>query len=240
MAEAPSTARDAAILADQVAYYRARAAEYDEWWFRKGRYDRGEALNALWRTDCDAAESAVERMLEERRPKNVLELACGTGNFTRHLAPATARLVAIDASPEVLGINRVRTAASNVEYVEADVFDWRSPERFDLVFFSFWLSHVPTERFAMFWAQVREQLAPGGSAYLVDSAFDQTSSAKDHVLSDSGIAMRRLNDGREFQIVKVFYDPQELNARLARLGWHATIAPTARYFIHGPASPAAA
>src|SRR5215467_9710400 len=102
MAEAPSTARDVAILADQVAYYRARAGEYDEWWFRQGRYDRGEALNALWRADCETAESAVDRMLQEHRPKNVLEFACGTGNFTGHLAPATARVVAIDASPEVL------------------------------------------------------------------------------------------------------------------------------------------
>ena len=29
------------VLSDQIAYYRARAGEYDEWWFRTGRYDRG-------------------------------------------------------------------------------------------------------------------------------------------------------------------------------------------------------
>ena len=29
------------ILQDQIEYYRARAGEYDEWWFRTGRYDRG-------------------------------------------------------------------------------------------------------------------------------------------------------------------------------------------------------
>jgi len=34
-----------------------------------------------------------------------------------------------------------------------------------------------------------------------------------------------------------FHEPGELNERLARLGWKAGIARTARYFIHGPARP---
>jgi len=32
-------------LKEQLEYYRARAAEYDQWWLRQGRYDRGAALN---------------------------------------------------------------------------------------------------------------------------------------------------------------------------------------------------
>lgn len=228
---------DAALLADQVAYYRARAGEYDEWWARTGRYDRGAELNSAWRADGAAVENALAAFLRERRPRRVLELACGTGLFTRHLAPAAARVVAVDAAPEVIAINRMRTAAPQVEYVAADIFAWRSDERFDLVFFSFWLSHVPPARFDTFWAQVRGLLAPGGVAFVIDSAFDPTSTAKDHVLVDSGVVTRKLNDGREFRVVKVFHEPGELNVRLARLGWEAAIARTARYFIHGPARP---
>ncbi|MCH8183822.1 MAG: hypothetical protein IID55_11620 [Proteobacteria bacterium] len=41
-------------LAQQIDYYRARAAEYDQWWHREGRYDRGEADNA--RPDHDAVD----------------------------------------------------------------------------------------------------------------------------------------------------------------------------------------
>lgn len=33
------------ILEEQIEYYRARAAEYDDWWFRRGRYDRGADAN---------------------------------------------------------------------------------------------------------------------------------------------------------------------------------------------------
>ncbi len=49
-----ATMTSADILGDQIAYYRARAGEYDEWWFRTGRYDRGEAFNAQWHAETAA------------------------------------------------------------------------------------------------------------------------------------------------------------------------------------------
>ena len=230
------------ILHEQIDYYSARAAEYDEWWFRTGRYDRGPELNARWRADAAAAEHALASWLDATRPASVLELACGTGVFTRHIAPRVARLTAIDASPEVLAINRSRVAAPNVEYVQADLFAWRPPERYQAVFFSFWLSHVPEVRFDAFWRTVSGALAPGAAAYLIDSAFDPTSGAKDHVLpgKDAGIVTRKLNDGREFRIVKVFYTPEALVARLAAAGFASDIRQTAQYFIYGWARPSPA
>jgi len=232
---------DAALLAEQVAYYRARAGEYDEWWLRTGRYDRGAALNAQWLAETDAVEAALDAFLRERTPQRVLEFACGTGLFTRRLAALAPRIVAVDASPEVIAINRARCAGllAEIEYVDGDIFDFRPTERFDLVFFSFWLSHVPDTCFARFWQQVRDCLAPGGAAYLIDSARDQTSTARDHVLpgTDASVMTRRLNDGREFRIVKLFHRPDELSSRLAALGHAAAIAQTPRYFIHGSASP---
>jgi demethylmenaquinone methyltransferase/2-methoxy-6-polyprenyl-1,4-benzoquinol methylase len=141
----------------------------------------------------------------------------------------------------VIAINRRRVAADNVDYVEADLFSWRPERRYDAVFFSFWLSHVPPERFAAFWDTVAEALAPGGEAYLIDSVFDTTSTAKDHVLParDAGVVTRKLNDGREFRIVKLFYRPDDLAAKLAALGWPAAIGQTQNYFIHGHAARAA-
>jgi ubiquinone/menaquinone biosynthesis C-methylase UbiE len=71
----------------------------------------------------------------------VLELAGGTGWWTARLASTAAQLTVIDASPEVLAINRQRVA-TDVTYVVADVFEWRPDRAYDVVFFSFWLSHV--------------------------------------------------------------------------------------------------
>ena len=52
-------------------------------------------------------------------------------------------MTAVDASPEAIAINRARVGRANVDYVEADLFAWTPPARYDLVFMSFWLSHVP-------------------------------------------------------------------------------------------------
>jgi 2-polyprenyl-3-methyl-5-hydroxy-6-metoxy-1,4-benzoquinol methylase len=223
------------VLADQIAYYRARAGEYDEWWFRAGRYDRGADFNAQWHAETAAVEAALASWLAARRPAVVLELACGTGLFTRLIAPRVARLTAIDASTEVIEINRARVGADNVDYVQADLFAWRPAQRYDAIFFSFWLSHVPDQRFAAFWELVASALALGGAAYLIDSAFDPTSTAKDHVLPgrEAGIVTRKLNDGREFRIVKVFYEAAALAAKLGPLGWKSKLAQTPRYFIYG-------
>src|SRR5260370_23401473 len=142
------------IMQDQVDYYRARAAEYDEWWFRGGRYDRGADLNARWHADTAAVDAALVDWLGKHRPRNVLELACGTGLFTRHLAPRTDHVTALDASSEVLAINRARVGGDNVEYIEADLFSWQPQRPYDAVFFSFWLSHVPPDRLGPFSAIV--------------------------------------------------------------------------------------
>ena len=80
----------------------------------------------------------------------MLELAAGTGIWTRKLVELADRVVAVDANAETLALN-----TSEAELVRADVFEWEPAERFDLVFFSFWLSHVPEERFDEFWSLVR-------------------------------------------------------------------------------------
>ena len=95
-------------LREQIDYYRARAGEYDEWFMRQGRYDRGAAHRAAWFDEVAAVERALGEEIEGRQ---ILELACGTGLWTRHLAAAGRRVLAIDASPEVVAINRLRVAA---------------------------------------------------------------------------------------------------------------------------------
>ena len=41
------------ILQQQIAYYRARANEYDQWFYRQFRYARGEELNQRWFKEVD-------------------------------------------------------------------------------------------------------------------------------------------------------------------------------------------
>ena len=147
------------LLGQQVAYYRARASEYDDWWFRRGRYDRGPRANARWLRDIAAVEQAVA---EFAPCGDVVELAAGTGNWTRWLSPVSRSVLAVDASEEVLAVNRAQTRAGNVSYLQADLFGWQPERSFDEAFFGFWLSHVPPTRFDRFWELIRACLQPGG------------------------------------------------------------------------------
>lgn len=229
---------DPGLLGEQLDYYRARAPEYDKWWLRQDRYDRGPEANARWFAEVTQLERALARF----DPRgDVLELACGTGLWTRRLIDYDTRVTAVDASPEVLAINRARVGDRSVRYVQADLFEWTpEPAAYDVCVFAFWLSHVPDDRFAAFWDRLGRALRPGGRAFFIDSARTQESTAADHRLPDPGDSTmtRRLDDGREFRIVKRFYDPETLSAQLAELGWDSRIQSTGEFFIHGVAHPA--
>jgi SAM-dependent methyltransferase len=228
---------DETVLTEQLDYYRARAREYDKWWMREGRFDRGPEANTRWFAETTELERVLERF--DARG-DVLELACGTGLWTRHLVRYADAVTAVDAAPEVLAINRARVDDGRVRYVEADLFTWSPAERYDACVFAFWLSHVPQARFAEFWAMVAGCLKPGGRVLFIDSARTERSTAADHVLPEDGgddTMTRRLDDGREFQIIKRFYDPPELERALAELGWSAAVSATAEFFIYGTAEP---
>jgi len=135
--------------------------------------------------------------------------------------------------------NRRRVGGTDVDYVEADVFAWRATRTCDVVFFSFWLSHVTRARFRSFWRLVRECLSPGGRAFFIDNRTDPTPGmAKDPYVVEyrPDLHVRRLEDGSEYRVVKVMYEPDELRSLLRAEGWDAETSGT-RWFIFGFARP---
>ena len=211
-------------VAEQKRYYAERAPEYDDWWYRRGRYELQPAGLERWRADAAEAEWSLEALAPLGR---VLELAAGTGIWTRKLVRLADRVVAVDANTETLALN-----TSEAELVQADVFGLSSDERFDLVFFSFWLSHVPEDRFDEFWALVRASLAPGGRVFLVDSgAGDSAHTGTDRAGWEE---TRSLADGRTFRIVKRRWSPDELSQRVRPLGFDFHLHETANgHFLYG-------
>jgi len=192
------------VLQEQLAYYRARATTYDA--------SLGDGLQG--------ALTAVVELLHQLGPfEHVLELACGTGIWTRLLVNVAQRVTAVDAAPEMLALNAAkvgRVAETSVRYLQADLFNWEPAEQYDLVFFAFWLSHVPPSRLDTWLATVLRAVRPGDSLVIVDE-YAPTLEDEQIVLADI-YARRPLGDGRTFTIVKVFYDLDDLHARLADHG----------------------
>ena len=202
------------LLSAQVDYYRARASEYLE-----------DTLDLPGGEELEAALDAFAPT------GDVLELACGPGVWTPQLLRHADSVTAIDAAPEMLAIARDRVRDERVRFVLADVFAWRPERRYDVVFFGFWLSHVPLERFAAFWELVDACLAPDGRVCFVDDAYR----TPDELVEgpESSTIRRRLRDGSAHRAVKVPHAPQELQARLMRLGWDITVSSSAGPFFWG-------
>ena len=144
-------------------------------------------------------------------------------------------LVALDSSPEVIEIARSRVPPGTTRFVVADFFDWRPERRYDCVFFGFWLSHVPPERFDEFFARVARCLAPDGRALFVDEGAARAPRDR----RGGAVIERRLRDGSAYRIVKVFHEPTALAPALERLGWSARVDPLEDGFIAGVAEPPA-
>lgn len=218
------------ILQQQIAYYRARAVEYDEWFYRRTRFNHGEAENKLW---FDEAAQVRDVLHSLPRQGHILELAPGTGIWTQELLKLSDKITAIDASPEMIEINKAKVQSDKVTYVQTDLFEWQPTQEYDMIFFSFWLSHVPPEKLDGFLQKVNQALKIGGVVFMVDSKRKPSSTAKDHVLPSEGVVMKRtLNDGSNFEIIKIYYETDELAQAFIRNGMETEAKFTDNFFIY--------
>jgi demethylmenaquinone methyltransferase/2-methoxy-6-polyprenyl-1,4-benzoquinol methylase len=227
-------ARPAARDDDLVAYYEARAPEYDDWYLRRGRYARGPVHDTAWNAELDAAGRWLDA---QPIHGEIVELAAGTGWWSPLLA-SKGELSIYDASPSALDRARERLVAHGLR-AHIHVRDaWAEGDRHvDAVFAGFWLSHIPRDHLEAFLGVVRRWLKPGGTFAFIDSLEDPQSSASDHPAPADDRSVRRLNDGREFTIVKVYYQPAELESALAGAGFtNPTVTTTGRFFLTGVAT----
>jgi ubiquinone/menaquinone biosynthesis C-methylase UbiE len=201
---------DEPVLQEQMRYYRERAAEYDA-------------------TVLSDDDSAIESLAQELRawPANImarlvpceqaLELACGTGIWTCLLLTVARHILAVDASPEMLALNRAKVADSRVRYQLTDLFAWEPDTLVDLAFAAMWFSHVPSERLLPMLSALRRAVRPGGQLCIIDEP--DRSPVRPPATEDPDLEMRELRDGRQFQIVKIYRSPQRLAALCVDAGF---------------------
>ena len=215
--------------AEMVAYYEARAGEYDDWYLRRGRYAHGPIHDAAWNAELDAAGRWLDALPIHGE---IVELAAGTGWWSPLLA-SKGELWLYDAAESPLERARERLLAHGLR-AHIHLRDaWAEPDRaVDAVVLGFWLSHVDRDRTGAFLELARRWLKPGGTLAIIDSLADPQSGAEDHPPVIGDRAMRRVADGREFTIVKVHRDPAELGAALRAAGFgEVRVETSGRFFV---------
>ena len=193
---------------DLHQYYAARAAEYDR------VYDKPERQPDL---------RAIERwLLQVLGGKRLLEIACGTGYWTRVLAPVVPGLLALDAAQETLRIAQSRVQDRHVDFVQGDAYRLPvTPRAFEGAFAGFWFSHIPQRRVREFLQGLHATLAPGARVVFLDNRFVAGSSTpiaeRDaHDADGDTYQLRKLDDGSQHRVLKNF--PSETALREAVAG----------------------
>jgi demethylmenaquinone methyltransferase/2-methoxy-6-polyprenyl-1,4-benzoquinol methylase len=202
------------LLAEQIEYYRAIAPEYED--------------HTIPGTGKDELFAAIEAF---QPTGDVLELACGPGAWTERLLRHATSVTAVDASPEMLARATTRVGEGRVRFIQADLFGWTPDGRYDVVFFGFWISHVPLDRFNAFWSFVAACLRPSGRVFFIDDAYRTPDELIEGEVSST--IRRRLNDGTAYRAVKVPHSPADLEDRLRQLGWSIRVTATSGPFYWG-------
>ncbi len=132
---------------------------------RNREYDPFAPLyNTHWGADYRIEVAPiVERLLLSRIPAGsaVLDVCCGTGQFTEQIRQRGFDVAGLDASREM--IRFARRNASKVKFTVADVRDFSLPRKFDAAYSVYEsLNHVPDRRgLGMAFKCIRRQLKPG-------------------------------------------------------------------------------
>jgi ubiquinone/menaquinone biosynthesis C-methylase UbiE len=99
--------------------------------------------------------------------RHILELGCGTGEFSRLLAGRAEKVLAIDLSPQMIRLARERAKLyPNIDFVAGDVLACEfADNQFDCIATLTTLHHLPAE---IILRKIERALKPGGTFVCLD------------------------------------------------------------------------
>jgi 2-polyprenyl-3-methyl-5-hydroxy-6-metoxy-1,4-benzoquinol methylase len=185
-------------------YYDRRAPWHDAYM----SYAGAEAM-------ADLMSLVTARFLPLIKDKTVLEIACGTGNWTQILARLARSVTAIDSSRACLEMARAKLSGSgtDVEFRECDAYQMEAlTGRFDTMFAADWYSHMPRSYVPGFVNVACDLVEKGGSLVFLDMTPKEELNREHAGFDEEGnnICRRTLPDGSTYTIVKNFPTPDEL------------------------------
>ena len=203
-------------------YYARRASEYERVYLKPERQEDLRRIEGLLSTALAGHD--------------VLEVACGTGYWTRFIAKTARSIVATDVNTEVLELAEQKDyGACQVTLTQADAYcaDLPGAALFTAGFHGFWWSHIPVQRIADFLVSFHAALPPGAPVVMIDNAFVEGSSTPISRRDEHGNSYqtRQLQDGSSHEVLKNFPTAAELRAALEPYANGVRITPLDYYWI---------
>jgi demethylmenaquinone methyltransferase/2-methoxy-6-polyprenyl-1,4-benzoquinol methylase len=187
-----------------LQYYEKRQREY-------------EAIYAKPERQHDLAwlEQQLTTLVSGR---GVLEIACGTGYWTRRISRTALSVLATDASAQLAESAVSSCPSGNVRSGALDAFAIPASAEFDCLVAGFFFSHIFLRQQRQFLNGIAKALKPSSKIVLFDNRFVEASSTPICRRTPFGdtYQTRRLADGTEHEVLKNFPSASELSLVLNR------------------------
>lgn len=182
-------------------YYAKRAKEYEEIYHRDDPVRKSE-LTLIFK--------AIQHIFKD---KNVLEVACGTGYWTKILSETTKSIIAIDAVAEVIEIAKTKKYKCLVSFQIADAYDLPfKDETFTGGLANLWFSHIPKSQIDAFLMEFHRVLKTGSPVFMTDNVYIPGIGGKlvKKLNEENTYKLRKLKDGSEHLVLKNYFTPEAL------------------------------
>jgi ubiquinone/menaquinone biosynthesis C-methylase UbiE len=194
---------------ETIKYYQMRAGEYDKVYSRDNP-DRQDELAELYTLSRGTLKG-----------RHVLDLACGTGYWTRLVSEEAGSIVGVDINRATLAEAEKKTYQCPVRFVLADVFNLPfAGNEFDGLLMTYLLSHIRRQDLDHLSHRIRNILKPGSPVFMCDNNLICEMKPdliwdKEHINS---YKKRILESGRKYQILKNYFEEDELSGILEKWG----------------------
>jgi len=194
------------MITDQSAQFYAKSASNHD-----RVYDHPERQHDL--------ATMRARVADVLAGHTVLELACGTGYWTRILAQVAEHVVATDINPEMIAMaalrklpaDKVTLRVADANALPADLGD------FTAVFIGFWWSHIKREEQLKFLARLKTQFGKDLLIVLLDETYVEgvSSTVARTDLEGNTFHIRVAPDGQRYEIPTTYPSDSSLRKKLA-------------------------
>lgn len=203
-----------------LEYYRRRAGEYEKVYAKPER-----------QADLGMLRTIVQAYFAQRQ---VLEVACGTGYWTRPVSSYAASIVAIDLAAETLEVARGQNEPeSRIDYRIGDAFDLAAISgTFDAGLVAFWWSHVTIAALPGFLTGLHRRLGGGAKVLVMDNRYVEGSNHPITRTDAEGNTYQRrtLESGPTYEVLKNFPSATQVSRAVVGAGGSAPLVHELPYF----------
>jgi SAM-dependent methyltransferase len=171
--------------------------------------ERLVARQSIYRASGTDAWTVALRELAAARPRRVLEVGPGTGEFAERMAAELgAEVVALDASPRMVALTRARGIEAREGTVEALPFP---DEAFDCAVAAWMLYHVPALDRAI--ADLARVLRPGGRLVAITTNRDHLAALWSRFGRDAAVTLSFSGENGAALLARAFADVRRVEVR---------------------------